>query len=68
MHEQMTSEGNNVAVSSLCRWLGVPRSTLDYEAKQRTSQGRVDEGLALVVRDIIDLWPTFGIRSFFGRF
>ncbi len=62
VHGQMASEGKDVAVTQLCRWLGVPRSTVYYETRQRTHQKRVDEGLALVIREIIDLWPTFGIR------
>ena len=61
MHGQKTFEDENVAVSSLCRWLGVPLSTVDNKAKQPTSQGRFDEGLDLVVQEMIDLWPTFGI-------
>ena len=60
--QSITGRKNN-AVTSLSRWLGVRHNTVHYGTRQRTFGGRVDESLALVFREFIDLWPMLAVRK-----
>lgn len=53
--------GRSVSVAQLCRFLELPRSTVYYQPRQRPARP-VDGGLELVVREILQQFPTFGIR------
>lgn len=62
VYNELVAEGKRVSFARLCRWLGVPRSTAYYLPKQRKHNRQIDGSLALLVHEIIQQFPTFGIR------
>lgn len=56
----MRDEGTRVDVSGLCRWLGVPRSTVYYETRQRAPKP-IDGFVANLIYEIIQSEPAWGI-------
>ncbi|MBL9120591.1 MAG: IS3 family transposase [Phycisphaerae bacterium] len=58
---KMRDDGSDVDVSSLCRWLGVPRSTVYYETRQRASKP-IDGFVANLIYEIIQTQPAWGVR------
>ena len=57
---QLATEGDWVPLSTLCRWLDVPRRTVYYRARPRVS--RVDPNRAARVKAVIERFPTYGYR------
>ena len=60
MQAQLAEEGDVVPLSTLCRWLGVPRRTVYYEPRVRRST--VDAEKAARVKAVIERFPTYGYR------
>ena len=59
----MRAEGNVVSIAQLCRWFGVPRSTLYYQPSAGTVRPpRIDAGVAKQIRAIIEAEPAAGLR------
>jgi putative transposase len=55
----MRAEGKAVSMALLCRWFGVPRSTIYYRGKPVSRRGRaIDAALVETVRTIIEGNPT----------
>jgi putative transposase len=61
VHNEFLNAGRTLSLAQLCRWLEVPRSTVYYEPRQRRPRP-VDRSLELVVQELIQQFPTFGIR------
>ena len=57
----MRAEGNEVSIAQLCRWFAVPRSSFYYTTRRR-GPGILDAALTMLVREIIDANPTYGLR------
>lgn len=57
----MRAEGKAVSLVQLCRWFGVPRSTVYYRA-QRRAAAPLDAAVVALVRRVIEANPTFGVR------
>ena len=51
----------HVPITRLCRLLGVPRSTVYYQPRQR-QKPRINCFLEQHIKEIIEQFPTFGIR------
>ena len=59
----MRAEGNEVSMARLCRWFGVPRSTVYYRGTPVRRLGRaIDAALVETVRTIIEANPAYGLR------
>lgn len=56
------AEGRSVPLNALCRLLEVPRSSVYYQSKPTKRREGVDPALEVPVRDLIQSFPTFGIR------
>jgi len=70
----LRAEGKAVAVTQVCAWLGVPRSTayaLPKEKTRRRSPVRADalpEGfLTGLIYALIQVYPTFGVRMIWSQ-
>jgi putative transposase len=61
VRNDLLAEGKDVSLVRLCRWVGVPRSTVYYQPRQRQARP-IDGILANLVYAIIQAFPTFGIR------
>jgi putative transposase len=61
IQNQLLAENKHVPVTKLCDWLALPRSTAYYQPHQRSAPKR-DHAFELLVREIIETHPTFGIR------
>ena len=57
----MRQEGKVVSIAQLCRWFTVPRSSFYYTTRRR-GPGILDAALTMLVREIIDANPTYGLR------
>lgn len=57
---QLAEEGDRVPLSTLCRWLDVPRRTVYYRSRPRVS--RIDPERAARVKAVIERFPTYGYR------
>ena len=57
---QLAEEGERVPLSTLCRWLDVPRRTVYYRARLRVS--RINSDRAAHVKAVILRFPTYGYR------
>ena len=58
---EMADDGDNVSLSQLSRWFGVPRRTLYY--KPTKAAPRVNPVLAKKVKELIDELPFAGYRT-----
>ena len=70
----MRAEGKAVAVTKVCAWLGVPRSTAHAQPKQRSPRrprqrpDAMPEGyLAGLIYALIQVYPTFGVRMIWSQ-
>ncbi|MCC6971700.1 MAG: IS3 family transposase [Phycisphaerales bacterium] len=70
----MRAEGKAVAVTKVCAWLGVPRSTAYALPKQRSPRrprqrpDAMPEGfLAGLIYALIQVYPTFGVRMVWSQ-
>lgn len=61
VHHDLLAEGKALSLVKLCRLFDVPRSTVYYQPRQRRV-ALIDGGLAQVIYEIIQAFPTFGIR------
>jgi putative transposase len=61
IQNELLQEGQRVPLMKLCAWLGLPRSTAYYQPRQR-SEHRRDHAFEMLVYDIVQEHPTFGIR------
>lgn len=50
-----------MSLTTLCTWLDLPRSTAYYQPRERSAPRR-DHAFEMIVRDILEEYPTFGIR------
>jgi putative transposase len=64
----MRAEGKAVAIAQLCRWFGVPRSTVYYRPMTTGPQPVVlDSALVATIRTIIEAEPAAGLRMITAR-
>lgn len=61
VHNELLQEGRRVPLAQLCQWLDLPRSTAYYQPRQRSAPKR-DHAFEMLVFDIVQEHPTFGIR------
>src|SRR4026207_288038 len=61
LRSEMRQEGKVVSIAQLCRWFTVPRSSFYYTTRRRGA-GILDAALTMLVREIIDANPTYGLR------
>jgi putative transposase len=61
IQNQLLAEDKRVPLTRLCTWLDLPRSTAYYQPRERSAPRR-DHAFEMIVRDIIEDHPTFGIR------
>ena len=61
IQSELLQEGQRVPLTKLCAWLGLPRSTAYYQPRQRSAPRR-DHAFEMLVYDIVQEHPTFGIR------
>jgi len=61
IQNELLQEGKSPALTKLCRWLELPRSTAYYQPQQRSAPRR-DHAFEMLVFDIVQEHPTFGIR------
>lgn len=61
IQNELLAENKRVPLTKLCDWLALPRSTAYYQPRQRSAPAR-DHAFEMIVRDIIEEHPTFGIR------
>jgi len=61
VRNDLLAEGRETSLVRLCRWIGVPRSTVYYPPRQREARP-VDGILVNLVHSIVQAFPTFGIR------
>ena len=61
IQNQLLEEHRPVPLTRLCQWLGLPRSTAYYEPRERSAPQR-DHAFEMLVFDIVQAHPTFGIR------
>jgi hypothetical protein len=54
-------ESQSVPLTKRCLWLELPRSTAYYQPQQRSAPAR-DHAFEMLVFDIVQDYPTFGIR------
>lgn len=57
---ELATEGKQVSICQLCRWLGVAHRTFYYKAKPR--KRKLDPELVARVKDVIEAYPTNGYR------
>lgn len=62
VRKDLLNEGKAVAVTRLCCWLGVPRSSAYYQPRQEAEHRPCDEDLSEMIRAIIEERPTYGVR------
>lgn len=60
----MKEEGKEISIQKLCRWFGMPRSTLYYKHVRSEQRGlrKLDPVLTEKIREVIDKNPTYGVR------
>ena len=65
----MREEGQTVSIAQLCRWFGVPRSTVYYRPPTKVVPKLpiVDKDLERRIREIIDAEPAVGLRMITAR-
>lgn len=65
----MREEGQTVAIAQLCRWFGVPRSTVYYRPPVRPAPRPpvVDTTVEAQIRTIIEAEPAAGVRMITAR-
>jgi putative transposase len=61
VRNDLLSEGKDLSLVRLCRVVGVPRSTTYYQAHERVPRP-LDEPLTAEIHEVIEAFPTFGIR------
>ena len=61
IQNELLQESQSVPLTKLCRWLELPRSTAYYQPQQRSAPAR-DHAFEMLVFDIVQAHPTFGIR------
>jgi len=61
VNNDMQAEPYSLSVTKLCQLLGVPRSTVYYQPR-RSKPPKVDGFLANLIYEIIQAFPTFGVR------
>ncbi len=57
----LREDGFTVPITKLCRWLDVPRRTVDY--KPLKSKPKVQERFAAPIKQMIEAEPSFGYRT-----
>lgn len=62
IRNDMLAEGKSPSVAVLCLTLGVPRSSAYYEPRNPAPVRRIDKEVELLIYEIIQRFPTFGIR------
>lgn len=58
----LLNEGRELGLATLCRWLEVSRSTAYYEPRRKERTVEADPELERQVYELIQQFPTFGIR------
>lgn len=61
IRQGLKEDGLAVSVSKLCRWIGVPRRTVDYCPTKKTPI--VQERFSQPIRQLIEEHPAFGYRT-----
>jgi putative transposase len=62
VRNDLLQEQKDLSMTKLCRWLAVPRSTTYYQPRQQTAPPPVDGRCAMLIYEIIETFPFFGIR------
>jgi putative transposase len=66
VQKQLLASGKSLPVSSIVRWIGLPRSTAYYQSRQRRAKP-VDESLAARIKQIHEKGPSCGVRGTWSR-
>jgi putative transposase len=59
---RMRDENARVDIARICRWLGVPRSTVYYEPRKRVPRP-IDGFVANLIYEVIQMQPAWGVRK-----
>jgi putative transposase len=66
VQKQLLASGKSLPVSSIVRWIGLPRSTAYYKPR-RIRAKPVDESLAARIKQIHEKEPSCGVRGTWSR-
>jgi putative transposase len=66
VQKQLLASGKSLPVSSIVRWIGLPRSTAYYQPR-RIRAKPVDESLAARIKQIHEKEPSCGVRGTWSR-
>jgi putative transposase len=66
VQKHLLASGKSLPVSSIVRWIGLPRSTAYYQSRQRRAKP-VDESLAARIKQIHEKEPSCGVRGTWSR-
>jgi putative transposase len=66
VQKQLLASGKSLPVSSIVRWIGLPRSTAYYQPRRRRAKP-VDESLAARIKQIHEKEPSCGVRGTWSR-
>lgn len=66
VQKQLLASGKSLPISSIVRWIGLPRSTAYYQPRQRRAKP-VDESLAARIKRIHEKEPSCGVRGTWSR-
>lgn len=66
VQKQLLASGKSLPISSIVRWIGLPRSTAYYQRRQRRAKP-VDESLAARIKQIHEKEPSCGVRGTWSR-
>ena len=61
VHRRLAADGEEATLSQLCRWFGVPRRTLYYQAVKK--KRAVNETIAKRIKGFINKYPEAGYRT-----
>ena len=61
LHEGLRADGDEVSISKLCAWFGVPRRTVYY--KPSKSAPKLDDKFVDPIKAMIEENPSFGYRT-----
>ncbi len=62
VYNDLLAEGSDASLSRICRLCSVARSSVYYRAVGNEKPRVIDEALADTIKQIIERFPTFGIR------
>ena len=57
---ELKAEGHPVPLTKLCRWFGIPRSSVYYKPRKR--KAKVDPDKVRKIKEVINEFPNYGYR------